>query len=166
MGHLTFCSLIDRSVLACLGSTYGFIQRHYDTGAPLWTQARLELVHMANLLLILQASWDRRWSPVAICTDTSESGVGAVISKWSEELVGATGRVSERSRFRRREGHSARAAFFEAAGYRLSSRVCGSPESPMTQRRVERRPALQRDQSIAFREGAVGLPAEGPLEAS
>ena len=117
VGHLTFCGLLDRASLSCLSSCYAFARRHYLERRPLWTQARAELLHMANLLPYLRASWTQGWSEIVTCTDASESGYGAVTSAWRTDDVAKVGRVPERSRFRKREGHSARDAFFKAAGY-------------------------------------------------
>ena len=71
---------------------------------------------MAALLPLLVADWTLPWSEHVLCTDASESGFGAVHSQWSLPDVKTAGRVLERARFRRRPGHSARDAFFEAAG--------------------------------------------------
>ncbi len=47
-------------------------------------------------------------------TDASLAGYGVCWSNWGREAVAAAGRVSERSRFRRGSGRSARDEFFEA----------------------------------------------------
>ena len=61
VGHLTFCALLDRSALPCLGCIYAFIRKHYHSWAPLWTSAAAEVRHLTALLPFLAAGWPRPW---------------------------------------------------------------------------------------------------------
>ena len=120
LGHLTFCSLLDRSALSCLRTIYAFVRKNYETPVRLWSHARDEVLHLTNLLPYLFAQWRRPWCTWVLCTDASESGFGVVAGQWNLESVKKIGRVQERGRFRRREGRSAREDLFEASGYHLT----------------------------------------------
>ncbi|CAK0816207.1 unnamed protein product, partial [Prorocentrum cordatum] len=114
LGHLTFCALINRSMMSVFRSIYAFIGKYYATPMPLWDTARQEMLAAASLLFLMDASWSLPWAPNVVATDASEEGFGAAISTWDPRDVATVGRIMEMGRFRRLPGVSARSRFFGA----------------------------------------------------
>ena len=65
----------------------------------------------------LRADWCRPWNRVVTVSDASEEGFGVCATKLPAEAVSSIGRVSERDRFRRCSGHSARESALTSAGF-------------------------------------------------
>ncbi|CAK0882805.1 unnamed protein product, partial [Prorocentrum cordatum] len=112
LGHLTFCALINRSMMSVFRSIYAFINKYYATPMPLWDTARQEMLTAASLLFLMDASWALPWPPGVVATDASEEGFGATVSEWDPQDVSEVGRILERGRFRKLPGVSARSRFF------------------------------------------------------
>ncbi|CAK0813206.1 unnamed protein product [Prorocentrum cordatum] len=112
LGHLTFCALINRSMMSVFRSIYAFINKYYATPMPLWDTARQEMLTAASLLFLMDASWTLPWSPGVVATDASEEGFGATVSEWGPQDVSEVGGILERGRFRKLPGVSARSRFF------------------------------------------------------
>ncbi|CAK0810807.1 unnamed protein product, partial [Prorocentrum cordatum] len=112
LGHLTFCALINRSMMSVFRSIYAFIGKYYATPMPLWDTARQEMLAAASLLFLMDASWSLPWAPNVVATDASEEGFGATISTWDPRDVATVGGIMEKGRFRRLPGVSARSRFF------------------------------------------------------
>ena len=121
LGHATFCALANRRLLSVFHAVYKFIRRHYSESAVLWPSVRDELRAFAGLMIFLQSDWSRPWNQLVTSTDASEQGYGLCTSWWPKNVVGAVGRVGERSRFKRTGGHSARESALGAAGFEFDS---------------------------------------------
>ena len=61
--------------------------------------------------------WALDWSPHVGLSDSSLDGWGVCTGDWKPSEVAAHGRITERSRFRRWSGRSARDEYFETNGY-------------------------------------------------
>ena len=68
---------------------------------PVWCTVRQELRAFAGLMVFLHGEWTHAWSPRVLSFDASLSGWGVTEAFFDPELVGAVGRVPERSRFRK-----------------------------------------------------------------
>ena len=117
LGHATFCALANRRLLSIFHSVYKFIRKSYSSPIPLWPSACDELRAFAGLMVFLQSDWCRPWNELVTSTDASEQGYGLCTSWWPREVVASIGRVSERSRFKRTGGHSARESALGSAGF-------------------------------------------------
>lgn len=117
LGHLTHACLIERGLLSAFHSIYAFIRRHYDRAVPLWPSARDELRHAVAATVFSVSFWALEWSPHVGLSDSSLDGWGVCTGGWPTSEVAAHGRITERSRFRRRAGRSARDEYFESYEY-------------------------------------------------
>ncbi|CAK0840736.1 unnamed protein product [Prorocentrum cordatum] len=111
LGHLTFCALINRSMMSVLRGIYAFINKHYCVPTALWETARQEMTAAASLPFVMDASWTLPWAPSVVATDASEEGFGATVSYWAPDKVAQVGGIMERRRFKRLPGASARERF-------------------------------------------------------
>ena len=100
VGHLTFCGLVRRPVLSVLFAVYRFVRRHYLEVVPLWASVVEELKAFVGLMPLMFGDWGRQWNDLVFATDASESGYGVASALWPREVVKATGRRPERSRYR------------------------------------------------------------------
>ena len=130
IGHCTFLGLISRGSLACFHSVYSFIQKNYGQVASLWQSVVNELTAFMGLCFLLVQDWWRPWNRLVTSSDSSLVGYGACKSWWPKDLVAESGRVQERSRFRRRDSHSARESALVAAGFHLK----GTTWSPVDEK--------------------------------
>ena len=117
IGHCTYCGLMNRSLLSVFHSSYKFIRSNYYVHTKLWTSVVSELRAFSGLMPFLRADWRRPWSKTVTVSDASEEGFGVCASRLPLEAVQSIGRVSERERFRRSSGHSAREAALTSAGF-------------------------------------------------
>ena len=117
IGHCTYCGLMNRSLLSVFHSCYKFIRASYYTPVKLWGGVANELRAFCGLMPFLRSDWCRPWNRVVTVSDASEEGFGVCASKVSSEAVSSIGRVSERDRFRRCSGHSARESALTSAGF-------------------------------------------------
>ena len=117
LGHATFCALNNRMLLPVFHSAYKFVQSCYFSPSALWPSVRQELQCFAGLMIFLRADWWLPWNDLVCCSDASTTGFGVCTAKWSKTDVAAVGRVSERSRFKRIGGHSARESSLTSAGF-------------------------------------------------
>eukprot|EP00974_Lingulodinium_polyedra_P130338 11213484-Lingulodinium_polyedra.AAC.1 len=69
-----------------------------------------------GIMPLLGARWSNPWCPVVGASDVSEYGYGVASSCWNPSDVAVAGRVSERARFVRRPGASARDDYVKANG--------------------------------------------------
>ena len=65
--------------------------------------------------------WWLLWNPEVSSSDASESGFGVCEAVWPLDVVKRTGRITERSRFRRVGPHSARESALTSAGFERDS---------------------------------------------
>ena len=65
---------------------------------------------------MLRADWRLPWFPRPVATDASETAYGVCFGSWPEGATATVGRTSERARFRRLPGKSAREHFFQQSG--------------------------------------------------
>ena len=117
LGHATFCALANRRLLSIFNAAYKFVRSSYSSPTPLWSSVRDEFRAFAALMPFLQSDWHRPWNQLVTCTDASEEGYGVCASWWPRSTVASVGRVSERSRFKRSGGHSARESALGSAGF-------------------------------------------------
>ena len=119
IGHCTFLGLISRGSLSCFHSVYSFIQKYYGEVASLWPSVRSELSAFMGLCFLMVQDWWRPWNRLVTSSDSSLAGYGACKSWWPKKVVSDVGRVLERSRFRRKDSHSARESALTSAGFHL-----------------------------------------------
>ena len=62
IGHATFCSLVNRPLLAFFNTVYRFIRAHYVEAVPLWASAVSELRHFAGCMIFLESEWWLAWN--------------------------------------------------------------------------------------------------------
>ena len=117
VGHLTFVGLMWRGSLSILHTVYKFIHRHYNEVAKLWSSVAEELKCFQGVLFLLVQDWSRQWNTLVSSSDASLTGYGVCHAVWDRRQVADTGRVLERSRFKRSSGHSARESALHAAGF-------------------------------------------------
>ncbi|CAE7664021.1 unnamed protein product, partial [Symbiodinium necroappetens] len=110
LGHCTYCSLLNRSLMAVFCDSYKFVRSCYDSRVPLWISVRQELQAFLGLLPLCTADWAREWNDLVSASDASLSGYGVCTRKLSRDIVGGIGRVPERERFRRGPALGARAS--------------------------------------------------------
>ena len=87
---------------------YRYIRRHYLTCEVIWDTVKDELRMFRDLMIFLESDWRRQWNPFVVATDASEAGWGISGAYWERSRVADVGRVTERSRFKRMVGRSAR----------------------------------------------------------
>ena len=117
VGHCTYCGLMNRSLLSVFHNCYKFIRSTYYVSTKLWASVASELRAFCGLMPFLRADWCRPWNGTVAVSDASEEGFGVCASSLHSEVVASIGRVSERDRFRRCSGHSAREAALTSAGF-------------------------------------------------
>ena len=83
-----------------------------------------ELRAFCGLMPLLRSEWSRPWNEVVTVSDASEEGFGVCADRLDRQAVASIGRVSERDRFRRSGGHSARESALTSAGF-VKSEVTG-----------------------------------------
>ncbi|CAK0908584.1 unnamed protein product, partial [Prorocentrum cordatum] len=108
-GHITWALLLRREMLSVLRATYAFIQAAGPAAAPLWPAARQELQLIHDLLPLCTADLGAPWHGRVACADASPWGLGVVARRAPKDLVGATGRVAEKWRYKVEGGAQARA---------------------------------------------------------
>ena len=128
VGHCTFAGLVNRALLSIFDAVYKYIRTHYDSCGQLWSTARDELRTFQSLMFCLCSEWRAPWNPFVLSSDASEYGWGLSGSLWTRDEVAAVGRVSERHRWRRMAGRSAREHALRGAG--LASHAGLDPGSP------------------------------------
>ena len=89
----------------------------------MWDTVRDELRAFAGAMIFCRADWGRPWNTLVSASDASLEGYGVCTAHWPRSKVAATGRVQERSRFRRVGSHKARESALAAAGL-----TAGGPE--------------------------------------
>ena len=99
IGHITFVLLGARPALCTLHTCYRFMRAHYHVATRLWEETRAELAAVRVLLIFSQSEWTRTWNTRVYSTDSSLSGWGMTHADWPKDVVGRTGRTSERRRF-------------------------------------------------------------------
>ena len=117
IGHCTYCGLMNRCLLSTFHASYKFIRNSYYEAAPLWNSVKAELRAFSGLMALLVADWSRPWNSVVTVSDASEEGFGVCAAAWEPQVAAEVGRVSERDRFRRAGGHSARESALTSAGF-------------------------------------------------
>ena len=137
LGHCTFCGLMNRRSLSCFCSVYAFIHAHYGSVAPLWPSVKDELSAFQGLLFLLVQDWWKQWNPLVTSSDASLSGYGCCKAWWPREAVSKTGRIQERSRFRRSAGHSARESALTVAGFEYDGLKWGRINEASAQKLAE-----------------------------
>ena len=125
IGHCTFCGLMNRRSLACFHTAYAFIHRHYFEVATLWPSDVEELEAFKGCLFMMVQDWWRPWNRMVSSSDASLAGYGISQAWWPKSVVSETGRVQERSRFRRSSSHSARESALTAAGFSYDVQTWG-----------------------------------------
>ncbi len=123
--HCTFCGLMNRRSLACFHTVYAFIHRHYFEVATLWPSVVEELRAFKGCLFMMVQDWWRPWNRMVSSSDASLVGYGISQAWWPKSVVSETGRVQERSRFRRSSSHSARESALTAAGFSYDGQTWG-----------------------------------------
>ena len=103
--------------MSSLFTIYRFCRAHYYDAAHLWPAAREEMQAALGLLPWIVADRGIPWHDQVLATDASEEAYGVCPGSWHRDDVRAVGRVSERSRFRRAAGRSARDDYFLRAGF-------------------------------------------------
>ena len=116
IGHVAFCSLANRDIMCLLFSCYKFARDHLTDCIPLWPSARAELQAFYGLMPLLRSRWWLPWFGRPVATDASEFAYGVCFGSWPEGSTAICGRTSERARFRRLPGQSAREHFFMQSG--------------------------------------------------
>lgn len=124
VGHCTYCGLMNRCVLSVFHNCYKFIRSNYYVPTPLWSSVASELRAFCGLMPLLRSEWSRPWNEVVTVSDASEEGFGVCADRLDRQAVASIGRVSERDRFRRSGGHSARESALTSAGF-VKSEVTG-----------------------------------------
>ena len=117
MGHCTYASLTCRPFMCIFYSAYAFIRAAGGNSVRIWRSVREEFLAFRSLLAMCQSDWARQWSTYVTQTDASESGLGVATAEWPRDVVASCGRTSERSRFKRAAGSSARVRALEGAGF-------------------------------------------------
>ena len=117
LGHCTYAALTCRQLLCVFCRSYTFVRYAGREARPIWPEVREEFRHFRALLGLCRSDWIRQWNPYVMASDASETGFGISASWWPRHVVSAVGRTSERSRFKRLPGCSARAHALEAAGF-------------------------------------------------
>ena len=125
IGHCTFLGLLRRSSLSVFHSVYGFIHKNYFVVEKLWSSVVKELRCFMGVCFLLTQDWWRPWNRAVTSSDSSLSGYGVSQAWWPADVVAEAGRQSERSRFRRRESHSARESALTAAGFHFDGQRWG-----------------------------------------
>ena len=110
LGHATYCSLLNRSLMCIFNTCYKFIRRFYSMKVPLWDTAKAELRAFAGLLPLCTSDWSRPWNSYVTASDASPYGYGVCSRHLDRNVVGTIGRLLERERFRRGPAPSARAS--------------------------------------------------------
>ena len=108
VGQCTFAGLANRGALSCFHSVYRFSHKHYDKQAILWDSVCAELRAFIGLAPLLRSYWWWQWNPMVYSTDASENGYGVTRAFFDRSCVAEMGRVRVISRFRLKDGHSAR----------------------------------------------------------
>ena len=119
LGHCTFCSLVVRVSMSVFHAVYAFRNMAMGKHLRLWKAVDLELRAFRALLVVIGSDWTTQWSSLVTATDASLSGFGIATSWWPRSVVTSCGRVSERTRFRRRGPVQARESAMLAAGFEL-----------------------------------------------
>ena len=102
--------------MCLLFTAYRFAGLHLTEVVPLWPSARAELEAFRGLMPLLRSHWAIPWFPRPVASDASETAYGVCFGSWPPGAAADVGRVSERSRFRRLPGSSAREHFFAQHG--------------------------------------------------
>ncbi|CAK0791289.1 unnamed protein product [Prorocentrum cordatum] len=118
LGHMTFMALVRREVLSIFHPVYAFVAQSYHTFSVLWPTVRDELNCYLGIVVMLESSWTRPWTPVVYSSDASLHGYGVAEACFGTETVAEIGRVSELARWRLGAG-LARQHAFECAGFLL-----------------------------------------------
>lgn len=100
LGHAASIYGLRPEMLAVFSHAYTFATKFGDRPARVWTSVRHEFRMAYALLPLAVAKLTRPWSPDLFATDASLYGMGVVQALVDVELIAATGRVSERCRFR------------------------------------------------------------------
>ena len=116
IGHVTFCSLANRDLMCLLFTSYKFAREHVTGCVPLWPSAKAELLAFYGLMPLLGSKGWLPWFGRPVATDASEFAYGVCFGSWPEGSTATVGRISERARFRRLPGQSARDHFFMQSG--------------------------------------------------
>ena len=124
LGHCTFAALVNRLTLSIFDDCYKFMKANYFTTTKLWPSVIEELAAFGDGIFLLEQSWTRQWNQLVGCGDASLTGYGICHSWWPKHEVASVGRISERSRFRRTQFHSAREAALISAGFAKVSGRC------------------------------------------
>lgn len=127
LGHCTYTALACRLLLCVFSASYAFVRSAGPRATKIWPTVRESFKHFRGLLALCTSDWMRQWSTYVTQTDASESGYAIATSTWPREVVASWGRTTERSRFKRLPGGSARAHTLVSAGFEFSDGP-GSPE--------------------------------------
>ena len=114
--HCTYAALTCRLLVCVFSASYAFVQKAGKEAWRIWSAVRQEFRHFRGLLALCSSDWTRQWSSYVTASDASESGFGIATSVWPRHIVAGCGRTTERSRFKRIPGSSARVHALEAAG--------------------------------------------------
>ncbi|CAE8643896.1 unnamed protein product [Polarella glacialis] len=104
LGHCTFAAMVNRNLLSVFSASYKFIRAKYLENCGLWKSVRSELEAFLGLLPLLESSWGGTWCNGVYACDSSGRGFGFCHSRWDLEEIKEAGRLSERSRFKRKLG--------------------------------------------------------------
>ena len=137
LGHCTFCGLMNRRSLSCFNAVYSFVHANYDCVATLWNTVREELEAFKGILFLLTQDWWKQWNPMVTSSDASLAGFGCCKAWWPKQAVAQTGRVQERSRFKRSSGHSARESALTMAGFSYDGQAWGRVDEKTAQKLTE-----------------------------
>ena len=107
--------LVNRPLLSIFHHSYRFIRRHYDQKAILWDTVveELQAAKGKGALICCCSDWGRQWNDLVSTSDASLLRYGVCTRKAPRSSVAAVGRLSERERFKRKAGHSARESALE-----------------------------------------------------
>ncbi|MCH1571346.1 MAG: hypothetical protein L7S64_08375, partial [Longimicrobiales bacterium] len=119
LGHCTYAALTCRPLLSVFCAAYAFVRKAGPDAWKIWPAVREEFRHFRALLALCRSDWTRQWSGYVYASDASETGFGIATAYWPRDVVSACGRTTERSRFKRLPGASARVHALEAAGFEL-----------------------------------------------
>lgn len=100
VGHLTWNMMLRRDMLCLMSSLCEFIRHSYGTRQPLWASCLKELRWIKALLPMMAASMKKEWSATVVAFDASMYAYAVVEAEWALPDIVATGRLSERARFR------------------------------------------------------------------
>ena len=99
MGHVTYITLVRRSLSSAFTVVYKFQQAHFNEPTFLWACCLAELEHFLNAMPLLESNWSLSWSGTVMATDACEGVYRVVSGEFSHSVVSVWERRLERHRF-------------------------------------------------------------------